>query len=73
LTRGEKDRYGNLVRSQLQSREVQLLALNSLTAMSNDFKDFLLEFRMMKYIRSNTIKNALIAAGYPDVAFEARD
>ncbi len=73
LTNAEKCRYGNIVRSQLQSREVLLLALNGLTSMSNNFKDYLNEFRIMKYLPSKSMKARLLAAGYAPEAFEARD
>jgi hypothetical protein len=73
LTESEKWRYGNIVRSQLQSREVLLLALNGLTSMSNNFKDYLNEFRIMKYLPSGSMKTRLRAAGYAQEAFEARD
>lgn len=46
----EKRSYGNILRGQLQSREVFLLALNGLTAMSDNFSDYLVEFRIMKYL-----------------------
>jgi hypothetical protein len=72
LTHDEKFRYGNLFRSQLQSREVLLLALNGLTDMANNFKDYLVEFRIMKYLPSQAMKGTLQVA-YPETAFQARD
>lgn len=73
LSEAEKCSYGNIVRSQLQSREVLLLALNGLTPMSNNFQDYLTEFRIMKYLPSKTMKARLLAAGYAPEAFQARD
>ncbi|WP_420822084.1 putative phage abortive infection protein [Sphingomonas montana] len=72
LSDSDKRGYGNLLRSQLQSQEVLLLALNGLTGMSNNFSDYLIEFRIMKYLPSITMRRILLA-GYPKEAFEARD
>lgn len=73
LSASEKAAYGNLLRSQLQSREVTLLALNSCTAMSNNFKDYIVEFRILKYLPSLVMIRTLRRAGFPLDAFTARD
>lgn len=72
LSDQEKQRYGNVVRSQLQGREVLLLGLNGLAPMSNDFAKYLVEFRMMKYLPTKSMKEMLMI-GYPVSAFEPRD
>jgi hypothetical protein len=72
LSDAEKRQYGNLLRSQLQSREVLLLALNGLTPASNDLRKYLVEFRIMKYLPSRRLKDILLA-GYPKETFEPHD
>ena len=72
MTDKEKEQYGNLVRSQLQSREILLLALNGLTPLAGDLRSYLIHFRMMKYLSSKTMQKILLTA-YPEEAFTARD
>lgn len=68
----EKIRYGNLVRSQLSSPEVALIAANALTEASNDFRKFVVEFRLLKYLPKGAYRG-LLEKIYPVSAFEARD
>lgn len=72
LSHQDKVSYGNILRSQLQSREVLLLAINGMTEMANNFSDYLSYFRIMKYLPSDKMKKRLLV-GYPEYAFEARD
>jgi hypothetical protein len=72
LSLEEKSRYGNLLRSQLQSHEVLLLALNGLTSEAKDMGDLICEFRLLKYLPSKMMRDTLIGP-YPKEAFEARD
>ncbi|MGO7586647.1 putative phage abortive infection protein [Rhizobium ruizarguesonis] len=72
LSTDEKARYGNLVRSQLSSDEVVLIAANALTEASNDFMKFVIEFRLLKYLPSNAYRSHLEEI-YPPEAFAPRD
>ena len=68
----DKARFGNLVRSQLSSAELSLIAANALTEASNDLSDYVIEFRLLKYLPEGEYKNILRTI-YPKEAFEARD
>jgi hypothetical protein len=69
---GERARYGNLVRSHLSSAEVGLIGLNGLTEESNDFSDFITQFRILKYLPHNLLRSEL-QRFYPAETFAARD
>jgi hypothetical protein len=49
LSKEDKVRYGNLLRSQLTSHEIALLAINGLAPISANLAELLTEFRMLKY------------------------
>ncbi len=72
LSETEKARYGNLVRSQLSSAEVALIAANALTTASNDFKRFVIEFRLLKYLPPGGY-GSILERIYPEEAFAPRD
>ena len=72
LTQDEKFRYGNLVRSQLTSDELKLLAYNGLAPVSKDLETLIVEFRMLKYLPSSSVRNRLKNI-YATEAFSARD
>ncbi len=72
LSDAEKIAYANLLRGQLGSPEVNLLALNGLTPASKDLADFLNRFRMLKYLTDDLIRE-LVAPHYSREAFEGRD
>lgn len=72
LNSKEKARYGNLLRSQLSSAEVSLIAANALTDASNDFSDYVIEFRLLKYLPEDRFKHSLRTV-YPEQAFAQRD
>lgn len=68
----EKISYGNLVRSQFGPSEVGLLALNGLMKESGNLTLYIEEFRMLKYLPENKIKE-LTVKHYDNKAFEARN
>jgi hypothetical protein len=72
LTSAEKARYGNLVRSHLSTAEVGLIGLNGLTKESNNFSDYVTEFRLLKYLPDNSLVTVL-KRFYPEETFSARD
>lgn len=68
----EKERYGNLLRSQLTSHEVALCCYNGLSAISGSFKDLLSEFRIAKYL-PNDFGREILQNYYPSTMFLGRD
>lgn len=72
LCKSEKFKYGNLLRSQLNSSELSLLGFNGLTKASKDLSDFLTFFRILKYLPQNQSRLALERA-YPAETFAGRD
>ncbi|MER9449651.1 putative phage abortive infection protein [Mesorhizobium sp. M0254] len=72
LTEVEKISYGNLLRGQLGSPEIALLALNGLTKDSNDLATYLNRFRMMRYLPKSAIWTA-VRPWYDASAFEPRN
>ncbi|WP_029871057.1 putative phage abortive infection protein [Rhizobium leguminosarum] len=72
LTDEDKAQYGNLIRSQLSSVEVALIAANALTESSNDFAKFVIEFRLLKYLPESQYR-AWLEKIYPTDSFTARD
>ncbi|WP_192937591.1 putative phage abortive infection protein [Sinorhizobium meliloti] len=68
----EKQRYGNLLRSQLTSHEVALCSYNGLAAVSGSFKQLLIEFRILKYLPAD-FGRKIFQAYYPATAFLGRD
>lgn len=72
LSRDDKIRYTNLVRSQLSSAEVLLLGVNSLTPVSADMKALVTEFRMLKYLPDSSMRD-LLRRFHDPVAFTGRD
>lgn len=72
LTRQEKIRHGNLVRSQLSSAEVLLLGVNSLAPISADMRTLVTEFRMLKYLPKSSMRD-LLTRFHDPLAFVGRD
>lgn len=72
LSEGEKARYANLLRSQLTSYEISLIAINGLAPIAKDLSDLLTEFRLLKYLPVGAMRRTLEAVYVPD-AFAARD
>ena len=50
----EKAAYGNLIRSQLTSHEAAMAGLNGLAPFAKDFSRLVEEFRLLKYVTSDT-------------------
>ena len=71
LTSAEKARYANLLRSNLTSREVYLLAFNGLSDESKDLDELIIEFRMLKYLPLSKMRDRLVGI-YGPPAFAAR-
>lgn len=67
----DREKYGNLLRSQLSSYEVILMALNGLAPFSKDLFELITEFHMLKYTPSGRMRQ-LLEAIYPPKAFAAR-
>lgn len=72
LGQEDKARYGNLIRSQLSSAEISIIAANALTEASNDFSDYVIEFRLLKYLPKGPYRSRLKEI-YPPEAFAERD
>jgi hypothetical protein len=72
LSDEERNRYGNLLRSQLTSHEVAMCSYNGLAAVSGSFKQLLTEFRMLKYLPEE-FGRPIFIGHYDTVAFLGRD
>lgn len=72
LSPSDRITYANILRGQLGSPEVALLALNGLTVQSADLSHYLIKYRMLKYIAQTPVRN-LLANYYPMESFEGRD
>lgn len=73
LPESEKIAYANLLRGQLSSPEVSLLALNALTPASKDLAAYLTKYRMLRYLPRNVGAWQFIEPQYEPRAFEARN
>ena len=72
LTESEKIDYGNLLRSQLSSRELTVIAVNGIDeSLSGDLFDLIVEFRLLKYMPSSTTRSTLRQI-YPAKTFQGR-
>lgn len=72
LNEGEKNRYANLLRSQLTSYEISLIAINGLAPIAKDLSSLLTDFRILKYLPAGAMRRTLEAVYEPE-AFAARD
>ena len=72
LTPDEKALYGNLLRSQLTSEELTLLAVNGMAPFSNDMQNLIKEFRLLKYLPDSSVKRRFVRF-YGASAFAPRD
>ncbi len=72
LSKNEKVEFGNLLRSQLTSDEIMLMAVNGLSAVSKDFNTLLTKFRMLKYLPKTSVRSQL-EKEYNGLAFQPRD
>jgi hypothetical protein len=71
LSEEEKISYSRLLRSQMTSQEIILLGLNGLSKQSRDLKYYIIRFRMLKYAKDGTAKDAL-SLFYPSETFQGR-
>lgn len=71
LTNDEKVFYQRLLRSQLNSYEVAVAALNGLAPFSRDFADLFTDARMLKYLPEGN-RRQILTRFYPQRAFTAR-
>ena len=72
LSDDDKIKYGNLVRSQLSTSEIALIGLNGLTKQSNDFRKYIIQFRLLKYLVDGPVRRQLEGI-YPNETFDSRD
>ena len=72
LEDNEKIRYANLLRSQLSSYEILLLAANGLCPVSKDMRKYIVHFRMLKYMAGAANRRRYTIL-YGDEAFAERD
>ncbi len=72
LSKAEKASYGNLIRSQLTSHEAAMAGLNGLAPFAKDFSRLVEEFRLLKYVNSNTVLN-ILKKHYHEDAFRSRN
>jgi hypothetical protein len=72
LSEGEKIRYANLIRGQLTSYEIALMAINGLAPIANDLDKLIVQFRLLKYLPQNATRRRLERL-YPQEAFRPRD
>ncbi len=70
LTDDQKAYYGNIIRSQLTSFEIGLMAFNATSRHSKDLSDLIIEFRMLKYLPKK--RRRVLGTIFPDVAYHAR-
>lgn len=71
LSNKEKEQYGNILRSQLTSRELHMIAYNALHPVSKDLMYYLSYFHMFKYMHASDATRRI--KGYlPAIAFESR-
>lgn len=72
LSEQEKCQYGNLLRSQLTSEELIILAVNGMAPFSNDMAELIRYFRLLKYLPESSVRRRLVPF-YGSQAFAARD
>ena len=71
LSSDEKEDYSRLLRSQLSSHELSIIAINGCASISKDLDRLLIDFRMLKYHPPSKL-DAQIRQAYPKSAFEPR-
>lgn len=72
LSDDEKHKYGNLLRSQLNSYELAMVGLNGLSPVSKDFGQLIIKFHLLKYLPPGS-RRSILTACYPPAAFTSRD
>lgn len=68
----DKYRYANILRSQLTTRELELISLNSLTVEAKDMRELVVMFRLLKYLPEGSMRRRM-KRYYPKETFEGRD
>jgi hypothetical protein len=68
----DKRYYANLLRSQMTTFEITLMAINALAPVAKDFSELVTHFRMLKYLPENAMRRRL-ERFYVAEAFAARD
>lgn len=71
LSEPDKDRYGNLLRSQLTTFEAALIGINGLSSVSKDLSTLIIRFRLLKYLPEKKIRTTL-ERFYPEETFKER-
>ncbi|NEU14282.1 hypothetical protein G3T14_19430 [Methylobacterium sp. BTF04] len=69
----EKELFWKLLRSQLNSHETALIGLNGLMLMSKDFSEFIVEYRLLKYLPEKSRRRAVLKKYYPPSTFEGSE
>lgn len=72
LTFEEKCYFGNIIRSQMTSHEIYMLAINATAPVANDLDKYIVRFRLLKYVPSGP-NRALLKMIYRKEAFLGRD
>lgn len=70
LSDDEKANYGNIVRSQMTSFEVGMLAFNATSKVSKDLSLLVEQFRMLKYLPNK--RRRVLGDIFPPIAYAAR-
>ncbi|MFD1944725.1 putative phage abortive infection protein [Paradevosia shaoguanensis] len=71
LSKSQKITYANLLRGQLSTFEAALAGYNALAPFSGNFKHLVIEFRLLKYIRTGATRT-LLKQYYPESTFISR-
>lgn len=71
LIEAEKAKYGNLLRSQLNSYELAVLGLNGLASFAADFSDLIEYFHLLKYMPRDE-RREILSVCYSECAFATR-
>lgn len=72
ISKTEKEKYGNLIRGLLSEYELCVISLACLDPKSGNMKDYVIEFRLLKYMRNSTFRK-IVSFHYPATTFSARD
>ncbi len=72
LPQEEKIRFANILRSQLTTRELEIIALNALIDEAKDMKSLVEEYRLLKYLPNNPMRARLVRL-YAPTTFTGRE
>ncbi|WP_162561240.1 putative phage abortive infection protein [Methylobacterium terrae] len=73
LSEKEKHFYANLIRSQMNSYELAVVALNALSPVAGNLKYYLTKYRMLKYLPVGSSRRLVLIPHYDEIAFQGRD